>query len=323
LKIKRYNFKDLTGQRFSCLKVLRQSDKCTKTRGVLWECQCDCGNIVELPSNGLTSGNNKTCGNLKKHPRPIELCGEIPIAYINAAKQNATKRNFSFEVTGKYIWDLFLKQNRKCALSGENISFKDGIRSCGGFSASLDRIDNNKGYIEGNVRWLHKDINRMRWVCNDNEFLNWCKKCLDYSMAKDSRPTWDEYALMIAKVAAERSQDPYKKTGACILRYDKSIAGIGYNGAPRGIEIDWSDRDERRKRVIHAEINALAYCKPGEGWLLACNLLPCHNCLQAIAANGIKRIVYEEVYDKDSLTLILAKEFGIELIQLNSRNIYL
>lgn len=130
------------------------------------------------------------------------------------------------------------------------------------------------------------------------------------------RMSWEEYALRIAKAAALRSEDPYKKTGSCVLRIDCSCCGIGYNGAPRGIEIDWSDRDERRKRVIHAEINALAYCKPGEPWLLACTLLPCRHCLQTCAAYGVKKIVYEEVYDKDDLTLILAEEFGIELKQI-------
>ncbi len=128
------------------------------------------------------------------------------------------------------------------------------------------------------------------------------------------RLTWEEYALALAKVASLRSEDPYKKVGTCVLRHDKSIGGIGYNGAPRGIEIDWSNRDERRKRVIHSEINALAYCKPGEVWLLACTLLPCHSCLQTIRAYGITKVVYEEVYQQDDFALILAKEYKMELL---------
>lgn len=132
-----------------------------------------------------------------------------------------------------------------------------------------------------------------------------------------TRISWEQYALLLAKTASQRSEDPYKKTGAVVLRHDKSVAAVGYNGAPRGIEIDWSDRDERRKRVVHAEINALSYCKPGEGWLLACNLLPCRHCLQSIAAYGIKNVVFEEIYIQDDFALTLAKEFNINLIQLN------
>ena len=106
-----------------------------------------------------------------------------------------------------------------------------------------------------------------------------------------TRPTWEQYALMIAKVVAARSEDPYQQVGACILRKDYSVASVGYNGAPPKIEIDWSNRDERRARVIHAEANAFRYLKPQEGFLLATTLLPCRNCIQLAASYGIEKIV--------------------------------
>lgn len=134
------------------------------------------------------------------------------------------------------------------------------------------------------------------------------------------RPTWEKYALMLAKTASLRSEDPYVKVGACVLRYDKSVAALGYNGPPRGVNINWEDRDERRKRVVHAESNALAYCKPGEVWLLACSLLPCHSCVQLAGAYGIKKIVYEGIYEQDDFGVTLAKEYGIELVQTKEEN---
>lgn len=136
-------------------------------------------------------------------------------------------------------------------------------------------------------------------------------------MNKKNRISWEAWALSLARAASLRSEDPWKQVGCCILRRDKSVCGVGYNGAPRGIDIDWSDRDERRKRVIHSEINALSYCRPGEAWLLACTLLPCHSCFQTIAAYGIKTVIYEEVYKKDDFSLVLAKEFKISLRQIN------
>ena len=80
-----------------------------------------------------------------------------------------------------------------------------------------------------------------------------------------SRLTWLEYGMELAKTASLRSEDPYVQVGCCILRPDNSIASLGYNGAPPGVDINWSDRDDRRKRVIHAETNALRFIKPGEG----------------------------------------------------------
>ena len=128
-----------------------------------------------------------------------------------------------------------------------------------------------------------------------------------------NRISWDEYALKLALVAAERSEDPYIKVGACALRLDKSVAGLGYNGAPAGINIDWSNRDERRKRVIHAEVNALRYVQPNECSLLACTLLPCNECLRMIAAYGIKNVFYYDDYEKDMSSVDLARQFNINL----------
>ena len=121
----------------------------------------------------------------------------------------------------------------------------------------------------------------------------------------NKRIDWVRYALDLAKVAASRSEDPHVKVGATILRKDHSIASLGYNGVPSG--------DERRKRVIHAEINALRYIKPQEGYLLACSLSPCRHCIQAIASYGIKIVCYEEEYDKDEFAFELAEEFGVSL----------
>ena len=40
---------------------------------------------------------------------------------------------------------------------------------------SLDRIDNNKGYIEENVQWVHKDINMMKRIYSQDYFIYMCK----------------------------------------------------------------------------------------------------------------------------------------------------
>lgn len=46
-------------------------------------------------------------------------------------------------------------------------------------TASLDRIQNDKGYIEGNVQWVHKDINRMKNIFEQNYFIDICKKIIE------------------------------------------------------------------------------------------------------------------------------------------------
>lgn len=113
------------------------------------------------------------------------------------------------------------------------------------------------------------------------------------------RPDWDEYGLLLAETAATRSEDPWLQVGAVVLRPDYSVAGIGYNGAPSGVSIDWVDREGRRPFVIHAEVNALRFTTPTEirGGLLAVTHRPCAACLPLIAAHGITRVVYREGID--------------------------
>ncbi len=133
-----------------------------------------------------------------------------------------------------------------------------------------------------------------------------------------SRLGWEEYAIALAQSASLRSEDPYVQVGAVVLRSDWSVAGVGYNGAPAGIEIDWSDRDKRRARVLHAEANVLKFVRPGEVELLACTHLPCKECLKVIAQKKIKEVYFSEfLYNYDSdLTIELASEFDINLIHM-------
>lgn len=128
--------------------------------------------------------------------------------------------------------------------------------------------------------------------------------------------TWEKYAIELADVAKLKSKDPWLQVGAVLLRHDNTIAGIGFNGFPTGMDEDWTDREKRRSYVIHAEQNAMRYAKPNECRLIATTTLPCNNCLKIIASYGIKKVIYRYAYERDDSTIMLAKDFGIELIKL-------
>jgi len=133
-----------------------------------------------------------------------------------------------------------------------------------------------------------------------------------------ARISWEEHAMMLAQVAALRSEDPYVQVGAVALRLDHSVASIGYNGAPAGVSIDWSSRDGRRPYVVHAEINALRYVKPYECDLLVVTMSPCVNCLTVIATYGIKKICYQNAFVDVAIATAMAETFGIKLFKLAS-----
>lgn len=53
--------------------------------------------------------------------------------------------------------------------------------SCGGMTReSLDRIDSSKGYIPGNIQWVHKDVNSLKSNFDEEESIKWCTMIAEY-----------------------------------------------------------------------------------------------------------------------------------------------
>lgn len=105
--------------------------------------------------------------------------GDITGTYSTYLRSKATQRGLEYSVSEEYLWNLFLSQNKKCALSGVDLNISHKINSSAhvdraNHTASLDRIDSNKGYVEGNVQWVHKIINIMKRHHTDEVFINWC-----------------------------------------------------------------------------------------------------------------------------------------------------
>lgn len=88
-----------------------------------------------------------------------------------AQKANARKRPGSIKITKDIIYNLWIKQNEKCALSGQQLDINSKW-----WRPSLDRIDSNKGYIENNIRIVAWIINHSRGDLTDSEFIEMCIK---------------------------------------------------------------------------------------------------------------------------------------------------
>lgn len=103
-------------------------------------------------------------------------------------KQRAEAKGLDFTISKEYLWDLFEKQNRKCALTGLDIFFTEKTQTKGyRKTASLDRIDNSKGYIEGNLQWVHKDINLIKRNLTEEQLLFYCEKIIEWAKLKNGR----------------------------------------------------------------------------------------------------------------------------------------
>jgi len=181
--------KDFTGQKVGRLTVIERAPDKFNPNGspvIVWKCQCECGLIVLRRSSHLRRGRCtcSTCKALAEHKK--YGFKDIRAHHWYNIQKQAAKRNIEFDITMSYAWGIFKSQNSKCALSGIPIWFAKTKKehAAGGTTASLDRIDSKKGYLEGNVQWVHKWINRMKNKFTTEEFYNYCKKIVEYQEGK-------------------------------------------------------------------------------------------------------------------------------------------
>jgi dCMP deaminase len=106
---------------------------------------------------------------------------------------------------------------------------------------------------------------------------------------------WDERFLALAEHVAQWSKDPSKKVGAVVVRPDRTMASIGFNGLPRGVSDSaerYEDRALKYPMIVHAELNAvLTAAEPLTGYTIYAALFPCNECAKAIIQAGIARVV--------------------------------
>lgn len=153
-----------------------------------WKCICSCGKYTITRQSRLLNKKVKSCGcytgkNIGESHHSWNGYKCISGSILLRLKNGALKRNIEFNITAKYIYELFISQDKKCKISGIDLIIFDKVNDfkTGKNTASLDRIDSSKGYIEGNLQWIHKDINRMKNKYSYEYFLDMCKKITDYN----------------------------------------------------------------------------------------------------------------------------------------------
>jgi hypothetical protein len=170
---------ELIHQHIGKLFVTDEIKRTTKSK--LYKCICECGNIRYHTKQNLLKGTLVSCGchklNCKgnKH-KNWKGIGDLSRNFVCKIKSVANRRKISFLVSIEYLWELFQKQNGKCALSGLSINLPVSHYDVGHgiATASLDRINSSLGYIEGNVQWVHKEVNMMKQQLSQSRFIELC-----------------------------------------------------------------------------------------------------------------------------------------------------
>lgn len=101
---------------------------------------------------------------------------DIPVTWFNIKMKSGLSRGYQWELTIEFLWELYLKQDGKCALSGLPIGWSEiGLTA----TASIDRVDSSEGYLVENVQLVHKDVNFMKQQYSQEYFIEVCKAVAD------------------------------------------------------------------------------------------------------------------------------------------------
>jgi len=95
--------------------------------------------------------------------------------------RNKTK-NYGCNITVEYLKNLWDSQNGICPFTGWNLILPNNTKNMwdkpNPANASLDRIDNSKGYVEGNVRFIAVIANYARNNFTDDQLIDFCRSVI-------------------------------------------------------------------------------------------------------------------------------------------------
>ena len=150
---------EMIGTRWGALTVVRRAKTQGKSKQASWLCLCDCGNESVVLGGNLRSGRTTSCG--------------CAVAEANRRRLVTHGLSRSANNPGHPLYETWVGMRRRCH-SPKNEAFARyggrGIEVCPEWrddflqfladvgerptpNHSLDRIDNDKGYEPGNVRW--------------------------------------------------------------------------------------------------------------------------------------------------------------------------
>jgi len=167
---------DLTGQRFGKLILIQKtkvSPNWSESR-MAYKCKCDCGREKTISLISLQRGA-KSCGFCDRDKLKLAFGEAVFNSLVGKYKQSARKRNLDFKLSNDELRILFQDNCYYCGTapyrkmknsSGKGYFIYNGI----------DRVDNNKGYINNNVVTCCIQCNKAKLDMDLNDFLDLVKK---------------------------------------------------------------------------------------------------------------------------------------------------
>lgn len=140
---------------------------------------------------------------------------------------------------------------------------------------------------------------------------------------------WDYRFLALADHIAMWSKDPSTKVGCVLVDSKNRIISLGFNGPPSSTLDAERPREQRLRRTIHAEPNALHFAnRDVSGCTAYVTHPPCSHCTAHLIQRGVARIVHRVGGSEFNLrweddigeSLEMCKESGTQVLCVGANN---
>lgn len=160
-------YDDLTGQSIGTYRVIKRAERQNERWGNFWHCECiKCGIKIIFPSRSIKCG--QACKNCcQKLPNNQAAFNQLLWHY----KKGASSRGLVFALSPEEADRLFKLPCAYCGQAPSQVS--KASQSSMYVYNGIDRIDNDKGYIQGNVAPCCKMCNWCKGKHSLEDFRNW------------------------------------------------------------------------------------------------------------------------------------------------------
>lgn len=195
----------ILNKQYGDFTIISEEIQKTTDSKIMFKVRCSCGKEQFIRAYFLEVGRQNCCKSCSQKRALLENTSRQKFLKTehsgigNFTKttywyiRNCAKRrdiSWSEELTIGYLYDLLLKQNKKCALTGLDIDLTESRNQSNVdfklMTASLDRIDSSKGYEPNNVQWVHKHINKMKNNFRQDYFIEMCNLIISHANQQGS-----------------------------------------------------------------------------------------------------------------------------------------